>query len=139
MKQKSYKKERTLLVSEIQEVSLRPNPDFPNPDFLFSFSQIFVQFEPPLWPRENGTICPFGVSVILLEFPCFIGISTVLGFGSQIHHLSFSTRKMALSTLQKHYGLKGKCPILMRKYSKACEKNAKRTNGSIFCCHIGQT
>ena len=40
--------------------------------------------------------------------PCFVGISAVLGLGAQNHHLSFSTPKTALCTLQKHYDFDSK-------------------------------
>ena len=80
---------------------------------------------PPLWTRENGTICPFAFfspvlpsflanltpipvtrpSVILLDFPFLWASWLFWGFGSQIHHLSFSTPQMTLSTLPKHYVL----------------------------------
>ena len=33
------------MLSRTQNQSLRPNPDFPNPDFRFSLFQISVQFE----------------------------------------------------------------------------------------------
>ena len=108
------------------------------------------------WARENGTICPFGVLspvlqwflvtsklsifpvmraiVVLLGFPCFAGISSDFwGLGTQIHHLSFSTSKMALVTLQKHYVLKGNVQFWSKKYYKTrARENAKRTNRSIF-------
>ena len=43
-----------------------------------------------------------GGKYFLLDFPCLIGISGVLGFGSQTRHLSLSTPKMVLSTMMNH-------------------------------------
>ena len=51
--------------------------------------------------------------VVVLGFPLFCSHTGCFGgIGTQIHHLSFSTRKMALVTLQKHYVLKGNVQCL---------------------------
>ena len=50
----------------------------------------------------------------LVAFPLFCRHPLFLGPGTQIQHLSFSTPRTTLSTLQKHYVLNGKCPFLMQ-------------------------
>ena len=96
---------------------------------------------PALWPREHGTICPFGICPCFLFLwqgqlwscwvvPFWQAFRLSCGFGTQFHHLSFSTPKIALSTVQKTYILKGKSPILTRKMQSYWK--SKRAKGSIF-------
>ena len=66
------------------------------------------------WPRENGTICPFG------PFP-----------QSKSNSLP-NLRPIPGLWLPKHYILKGTWPILERQMLQNWGKSAKRTNGSIF-------
>ena len=63
-------------------------------------------------------------NVVLLGFLLFCRhFSCFWGLGTQIH---FSTPKMVVVTLQKHYVSKGKCPIFKQ------EILYKRKNGSMF-------
>ena len=51
-------------------------------------------FSPAQCDEANYGLVGFSI------FPCFAGIPAVWGLETQIHHLSFSTAKLALSTLR---------------------------------------
>ena len=61
--------------------------------------------------------------VVLLGFPCFTGILGVLGSWGPYSRFILFDPKYGLSTLRKHYVLKGRCPIVF--------KMAKRPKGQM--------
>ena len=95
---------------------------------------------PILWLHADGTICPlaffplfrshFGSYlrpipvmrpiVVLLVFPLVVGISAVYGSCPNSRFVLFDPHH-GLSTLQKHYVLKGQFRILTRKYYETWE------------------
>ena len=67
-----------------------------------------------------------GVPLFCRDFGCF---------GAQIHRLSFSILKMAVSTLPKHYVLKGKRRILTHDGNNALRLGERRQKDKWFHFH----